>query len=192
MQSAKYDCRRSRRHGDLLHLDERVQAVSAHCNPSDDRGAFTHDEHRPRRKPSGGPTAVAPLVLESLKSSGHTGSKAVVVYHGAAMADPRKGGVREYTDEAVNDPHINVCGRGAATVMPRFSEDQTISRRGPTADDFPLSTVMETARPLSDRQLEAKFKDQPCARPNRGRDITSGAGRSMPGRLGELVRLAVP
>jgi 2-methylcitrate dehydratase PrpD len=138
-------------------------------HPTIDGCIQLHDEHRPA------PEAikvvrlrVAPLVLDLCnKQRITTGLEGKFsVYHGAAIGLIRgKAGVREYTDEAVNDPHIKRVREGAlATSDPSISEDQAHIdvelTNGQTISRFVEQSLGNVHRPLSDRQLEAKFKDQ--------------------------------
>jgi 2-methylcitrate dehydratase PrpD len=88
------------------------------------------------------------------------------VYHGAAVGLVRgKGGLPEYTDDAVNDPIIKRV-REATTAVgdPTITEDQS-HLEVELKDGRRLSLFVEQSlgnihRPLSDRQLEDKFRDQ--------------------------------
>jgi len=76
-----------------------------------------------------------------------------------------KGGLREYTDEAVNDPAIKRVRESATAVGdPSVTEDQA-HIEVELKDGRRLTTFVEQSlgnihRPLSDRQLEEKFRDQ--------------------------------
>jgi 2-methylcitrate dehydratase PrpD len=88
------------------------------------------------------------------------------VYHGAAVGLVRgKGGLREYTDEAVNDPAIKrVREMATATGDPSITEDQANIevelRDGRTLSKFVEQSLGNIHRPLTDKQLEDKFRDQ--------------------------------
>ena len=111
---------------------------------------------------------VAPLVLDLCNQQGITKGLQgkFSVYHGAAVGLVRgKGGLREYTDEAVNDPAIKrVRELATATGDASVTEDQA-GLEVELRDGRKLSTFVEQSlgnihRPLTDRQLDEKFRDQ--------------------------------
>jgi 2-methylcitrate dehydratase PrpD len=111
---------------------------------------------------------VAPLVLDLCNQQNITRGLQgkFSVYHGAAVGLVRgKGGLREYTDEAVNDPQIKRV-REAATAVgdPQITEDQSHIevelKDGRRVTKFVEQSLGNVHRPLSDRQLEDKFRDQ--------------------------------
>ena len=111
---------------------------------------------------------VAPLVLDLCNQQNITKGLQgkFSVYHGAAVGLVRgKAGIQEYTDEAVNEPAIKrVRERATATGDPSLSEDQAYIEVE-LADGRKLTKFVEASlgnlkRPLSDRQLDAKFRDQ--------------------------------
>jgi 2-methylcitrate dehydratase PrpD len=111
---------------------------------------------------------VAPLVLDLCNQQGiTTGLQGKFsVYHGAAVGLVRgRAGNREYTDEAVNDPVVKRVRELATAVGdPSVTEDQS-GIEVQLADGRTLSTFVEQSlgnvhRPLTDRQLEDKFRDQ--------------------------------
>jgi 2-methylcitrate dehydratase PrpD len=88
------------------------------------------------------------------------------VYHGAAVGLVRgKAGLLEYTDNAVNDPQIKRVRESAtAEGDPAVTEDQA-GIEVELKDGRRLTTFVERSlgnihRPLTDRQLEDKFRDQ--------------------------------
>jgi 2-methylcitrate dehydratase PrpD len=111
---------------------------------------------------------VAPLVMDLCNQQNITRGLQgkFSVYHGAAVGLVRgKAGLREYTDEAVNDPQVKRV-REAATAVgdPTVTEDQS-RIEVELADGRRLTRFVEQSlgnihRPLSDRQLEEKFRDQ--------------------------------
>ena len=111
---------------------------------------------------------VAPLVLDLCNQRGiATGLQGKFsVYHGAAIGLVRgKAGVQEYTDAAVNDPDIKRVREGAtATADPGITEDQARVdvelADGRTVSVFVEQSLGNIHKPLSDRQLDAKFRDQ--------------------------------
>ena len=88
------------------------------------------------------------------------------VYHGAALGLVRgKAGIQEYTDEAVNDPQIKrVRERATAVGDPSITEDQARIEvelaDGRTLSRFVEQSLGNIHRPMTDRQLDAKFRDQ--------------------------------
>ena len=112
---------------------------------------------------------VAPLVIDLCgKTDIHTGLEGKFsVVHGAAVGLVRgRAGLREYTDEAVDDPDIKAV-RERAT---READDPTVTEDGVHVElELTDGRVLEkrlTAslgnlqRPLTDDQLSAKFRDQ--------------------------------
>jgi len=138
-------------------------------HPTIDGAIQIHDEHRP--DPASIVAVrlrVAPLVLDLCNQQNITRGLQgkFSVYHGAAVGLVRgKGGLREYTDDAVNDPVIKRV-REAATAVgdPSLTEDQA-HVEVELSDGRRLSRFVEQSlgnihRPLTDRQLEDKFRDQ--------------------------------
>jgi 2-methylcitrate dehydratase PrpD len=138
-------------------------------HPTIDGAIQIHDEHHP--DPASIVAVrlrVAPLVLDLCNQQNITRGLQgkFSVYHGAAVGLVRgKGGLREYTDEAVNDPQVKRV-REAATAVgdPTITEDQahievelTDGRR---LTKFVEQSLGNIHRPLSDTQLEEKFRDQ--------------------------------
>jgi 2-methylcitrate dehydratase PrpD len=88
------------------------------------------------------------------------------VYHGAAVGLVRgKGGLREYTDDAVNDPAIKrVRELTTAIGDPSITEDQAHIevelRDGRRLTKFVEQSLGNIHRPLTDRQLDEKLRDQ--------------------------------
>ena len=111
---------------------------------------------------------VAPLVLDLCNQKDITKGLQgkFSVYHGAAIGLVRgRGGLAEFTDEAVNDPAIRrVRELTTATGDPLLTEDQAaIEVR--LGDGRVLGRSVEASlgnirRPLSDQQLEAKAREQ--------------------------------
>jgi 2-methylcitrate dehydratase PrpD len=111
---------------------------------------------------------VAPLVLDLCNQTDITKGLQgkFSVYHGAAIGLVRgKAGIQEYTDAAVNDPSIkHVRERASAVGDPSITEDQAHIEVELT-DGTKLTRFVEKSlgnihRPLSDAQLDAKFRDQ--------------------------------
>jgi 2-methylcitrate dehydratase PrpD len=138
-------------------------------HPTIDGAIQIHDEHRP--DPASIVAVrlrVAPLVLDLCNQQNITKGLQgkFSVYHGAAVGLVRgKGGLREYTDEAVNDPAIKrVRELTTATGDPSVTEDQ-VHVEVELRDGRKLSKLVEQSlgnihRPLTDKQLEDKFRDQ--------------------------------
>jgi 2-methylcitrate dehydratase PrpD len=111
---------------------------------------------------------VAPLVLDLCNQQNITKGLQgkFSVYHGAAVGLVRgKGGLREYTDEAVNEPAIKrVRELTTATGDASITEDQA-HIEVELSDGRRLSKFVEQSlgnihRPLTDAQLDEKFRDQ--------------------------------
>lgn len=88
------------------------------------------------------------------------------IYHAAAIGLARgKGGLTEFTDEAINDPVVKDL-RDATTAIgdPAVNEDSVIVevrlKDGRVVGMTLKGSLGNLARPLSDGQLEAKFRDQ--------------------------------
>ncbi len=138
-------------------------------HPTIDGAIQLHDEFHPA---PGSIRAVrlrvAPLVLDLCNQTniikGLQGKFSV--YHGAAVGLVRgKAGIREYTDEAVNDPAIKRVRELATAVGdPSIMEDQAFVEielaNGEKRSRFVEKSLGNIHRPLSDRQLEEKFRDQ--------------------------------
>ena len=76
-----------------------------------------------------------------------------------------KAGIQEYTDEAVNDPQIKrVRELTTAVGDPSITEDQSRIEvdlsNGERLTRFVEQSLGNVHRPLSDKQLEAKFRGQ--------------------------------
>ena len=111
---------------------------------------------------------VAPLVLDLCNQQNITlGLQGKFsVYHGAAVGLVRgRAGIAEYTDDAVNDPAVKqVRERATAVGDSSLTEDQAHIDVELT-DGRVLSCFVEQSlgnlhRPLSDRQLDDKFREQ--------------------------------
>jgi 2-methylcitrate dehydratase PrpD len=111
---------------------------------------------------------VAPLVLDLCNQQSITRGLQgkFSVYHGAAVGLVRgKAGLREYTDEAVNDPLVKrVRVLATATGDPSVTEDQAGLEvelaDGRRLSRFVAQSLGNIHRPLSDTQLDEKFRDQ--------------------------------
>ena len=111
---------------------------------------------------------VAPLVLDLCNQQNITKGLQgkFSVYHGAAVGLVRgKAGIQEYTDAAVNDPPVKrVRERATAVGDSAVTEDQARIEvemaDGSVLTKFIEASIGNLARPLSDRQLDAKFRDQ--------------------------------
>jgi 2-methylcitrate dehydratase PrpD len=111
---------------------------------------------------------VAPLVLDLCNQQGITRGLQgkFSVYHGAAVGLVRgKAGLQEYSDDAVNDPDItHVRERTTAAADASLTEDQArievALTDGRVVTRFVEQSLGNLARPMSNRQLEDKFRDQ--------------------------------
>jgi 2-methylcitrate dehydratase PrpD len=111
---------------------------------------------------------VAPLVLDLCNQQNITKGLQgkFCVYHGAAIGLVRgKAGIQEYTDEAVNDPAIKRVRESATAVGdPSLTEDQANVEvelvTGETLSRFVEASLGNLNRPLTNQQLDDKFRDQ--------------------------------
>src|SRR5688572_27670120 len=111
---------------------------------------------------------VAPLVLDLCNQTNITRGLQgkFSVYHGAAVGLVRgKGGLREYTDDAVNEPAIKrireaTTATGDATITEDQAHIEVELQDGRRLTKFVEQSLGNIHRPLSDTQLEEKFRDQ--------------------------------
>jgi 2-methylcitrate dehydratase PrpD len=111
---------------------------------------------------------VAPLVMDLCNQTNITKGLQgkFSVYHGAAIGLVRgKAGIQEYTDTAVNDPQIKrIRELATATGDSAITEDQSLIEvelaNGTKLSRFVEKSLGNIHRPLTDRQLEDKFRDQ--------------------------------
>jgi 2-methylcitrate dehydratase PrpD len=146
---------------------------------------------------------VAPLVMDLCNQQNITRGLQgkFSVYHGAAVGLVRgKAGIQEYTDEAVNDPYVkHVRERATAVGDPAITEDQA-RIEVELADGRILTKFVERSRgnlsrPLSDGQLDEKFRDQAVlALPAAAVDSLIALCWRIDdlGDVGELVNAALP
>jgi len=173
-------------------------------HPTIDGAIRIHDEHHP--DPASIVAVrlrVAPLVLDLCNQQNITKGLQgkFSVYHGAAVGLVRgKGGLREYTDEAVNDATIKrVRELTTATGDPSITEDQSHIevqlRDGRRLETFVEQSLGNIHRPLTDRQLEEKFRDQ-AVLVLPARDVETAIelcwNIDQLDDVGELVRATVP
>jgi 2-methylcitrate dehydratase PrpD len=88
------------------------------------------------------------------------------VYHAAAIGFVRgKGGLNEFTDEAVRDPLIKQTRERIGAISDASLPDETVivdvefndGKKSQRRVDHPVGSLL---RPLSDGMLEEKFRDQ--------------------------------
>jgi 2-methylcitrate dehydratase PrpD len=173
-------------------------------HPTIDAAIQIHDAHRPAPDSIAAVRLrVAPLVLDLCNQQNITRGLQgkFSVYHGAAVGLVRgKAGLQEYSDEAVNDPAIKrVRERATAVGDSSMTEDQA-RVDVELADGRVLSTFVEQSignlkRPLTDAQLNAKFRDQgmlalPAAQVDRLIDLCWRIDTLDD--VGELVRASAP
>ena len=138
-------------------------------HPTIDGCIQIHEEHRPEADQIAAVRLrVAPLVLDLCNQQNITRGLQgkFSVYHGAAVGLVRgKAGLQEYSDEAVNDPPVKrVRERTTAAGDPALTEDQAYIEVE-MSDGRRLTKLIEQSlgnlsRPMSDRQLEEKFRGQ--------------------------------
>jgi len=146
---------------------------------------------------------VAPLVLDLCNQQNITRGLQgkFSVYHGAAVGLVRgKAGLQEYTDDAVNDPRVKrVRERTTAVGDPSITEDQAhievALADGRTLTQFVAQSTGNLQKPLTDRQLDAKFRDQavlalPAEQVDRALDLTWRIDELDD--VGELIDAAIP
>src|SRR5262245_143734 len=138
-------------------------------HPTIDGAIQIHDEHHP--DPSSIVAVrlrVAPLVLDLCNQQNITRGLQgkFSVYHGAAVGLVRgKGGLREYTDDAVNDPQIKrvreaTTATGDSTITEDQAHIEVELKDGSRVNKFVEQSLGNIHRPLTDAQLEEKFRDQ--------------------------------
>jgi 2-methylcitrate dehydratase PrpD len=138
-------------------------------HPTIDGCIQIHEEHGPLpQNITAVRLRVAPLVMDLCNQRGITRGLQgkFSVYHGAAIGLVRgKAGIQEYTDDAVNDPQIRrVRELVSAVGDPSITEDQARIEvelaTGETLARFVEQSLGNVHRPMSDKQLEDKFRDQ--------------------------------
>jgi 2-methylcitrate dehydratase PrpD len=173
-------------------------------HPTIDGCIQLHDEHHLTPESIGAVRLrVAPLVLDLCNQKDITRGLQgkFSVYHGAAIGLVRgRGGLAEFTDEAVNDSAIRrVREATTATADPSISEDQSAIdvqlTDGRVLTRFVEASVGNIRRPLTDRQLEAKCREQALlvlgsAEVNRLIDLCWNIDELS--NAGELVMATVP
>jgi 2-methylcitrate dehydratase PrpD len=111
---------------------------------------------------------VAPLVLDLCNKSNlrRALESKYSIYHAAAIGLIRgKGGIQEFTDEAIADPALERV-RAVTTAVgdDTITEDQVhievVLRNGQTLSKFVEQSLGNVHRPLSNEQLTEKFVDQ--------------------------------
>lgn len=167
-------------------------------HPTIDGAIQLHDAHHPAPASIAAVRLrVAPLVLDLCNQTNITKGLQgkFSVYHGAAVGLVRgKAGIREYTDEAVNDPDIkHVRERATAVADPSITEDQAHIEvemaNGEKFTRFVEQSLGNIHRPLSDRQLDAKFLDQAGA--DGGKILDQCWKIDRLADVNELIRLSV-
>jgi 2-methylcitrate dehydratase PrpD len=111
---------------------------------------------------------VAPLVLDLCNKSDlkRALESKYSIYHAAAIGLVRgKGGLQEFTEDAVRDPALaRIRGITTAVADPSVTEDQVrievSMRNGERFELFVEQSLGNVHRPLSNAQLEEKFRDQ--------------------------------
>jgi 2-methylcitrate dehydratase PrpD len=138
-------------------------------HPTIDGAIQIHDAHRiDPQSVAAVRLRVAPLVMDLCNQQNITKGLQgkFSVYHGAAVGLVRgKAGLAEYSDDAVNDRDVKrVRERTTAVGDPSVSEDQARLEvelvSGQTIVLFVEKSIGNLNRPMTDRQLNAKFRDQ--------------------------------
>jgi 2-methylcitrate dehydratase PrpD len=137
-------------------------------HPTIDGCIQLHNEQLDPEKIASVSLRVAPLVMDlcgkKAITKGLEGKFSVV--HGAAIGLVRgKAGIQEYTDEAVNDPTIrrvreSVTATGDISITDDQAHIEVTLTDGRKVTRFVEKSLGNIHRPMSDGQLEAKFRDQ--------------------------------
>jgi 2-methylcitrate dehydratase PrpD len=138
-------------------------------HPTIDGAIQIHDAHHPSADSiKAVRLRVAPLVLDLCNqqqiSEGLQGKFSV--YHGAAIGLVRgKAGIQEYTNETVADPEVKrVREMATAVADPNVTEDQSHIEvelnDGTRLEHFVEKSLGNIHRPMTDRQLDEKFRNQ--------------------------------
>jgi 2-methylcitrate dehydratase PrpD len=138
-------------------------------HPTIDGAIQIHDEFAPASESIRAVRLrVAPLVMDLCNQKNITRGLQgkFSVYHGAAIGLVRgRAGIREYSDEAVNDPAIKRVRESATAVGdPSITEDQAKIEvelsSGEKISRFVEKSLGNIHRPMTNQQLEEKFRDQ--------------------------------
>jgi len=132
------------------------------CSQIREKYDFTPDQVQAVR------VRVAPLVLDlcNKKDLYRELQSKYSIYHACAIGLVRgKGGIQEFTMDAVNDPDIKrIRELVVPTADPEVTEDQTAIEvdlsNGETLSFFVEQSLGNVHRPLSNEQLDDKFRDQ--------------------------------
>jgi 2-methylcitrate dehydratase PrpD len=138
-------------------------------HPTIDGAIQIHQEHHPAPESIRAVRLrVAPLVMDLCNQQNITRGLQgkFSVYHGAAIGLVRgKAGIREYTDEAVNDPAIKRVRESATAVGDASLTEDQANIEVELASGEKISRLIEKSlgninRPLTNQQLDDKFRDQ--------------------------------
>src|SRR5262245_29560017 len=138
-------------------------------HPTIDAAIQIHDDHHPDPDQIAAVRLrVAPLVLDLCNQQNITRGLQgkFSVYHGAAVGLVRgKAGLKEYSDEAVNDPDVkrvreNTTAAGDDSITEDQAHVEVEMTDGRKLSRFVEESIGNLRRPLSDRQLDDKFRDQ--------------------------------
>jgi 2-methylcitrate dehydratase PrpD len=138
-------------------------------HPTIDGAIQIHQEHHPAPESIRAVRLrVAPLVMDLCNQQNITRGLQgkFSVYHGAAIGLVRgKAGIREYTDEAVNDAAIKRVRESAKAVGDASLTEDQANIEVELASGEKISRFIEKSlgninRPLTNQQLDDKFRDQ--------------------------------
>lgn len=171
-------------------------------HPTIDGCIQLHDEHRPDPQHIAAVRLrVAPLVLDLCNQRNITRGLQgkFSVYHGAAAGLVRgKAGLKEYTDEAVNDPAIrrvreSTTAQGDSSITEDQAHIEVEMADGTRISRFVEKSLGNIHRPMTDRQLEDKFRDQ-AGLPSEQVERAIGLCWKIDqlDDAGEVVRAAIP
>jgi len=132
------------------------------CIQLHDEGSFEPESIRAVR------LRVAPLVMDLCNQQNITQGLQgkFSVYHNAAIGLVRgKAGLQEYSDESVHDPLIkrireNTSAVGDAAITEDQAQIEVALQDGRTFSKFVAQSLGNIHRPLTNRQLEEKFRNQ--------------------------------
>jgi 2-methylcitrate dehydratase PrpD len=138
-------------------------------HPTIDGAIQLHDEHRiERRSIKAVRLRVAPLVMDLCNQQNITvGLQGKFsVYHGAAIGLVLgKAGLQQYSDETVNDPEVKrvrelATAVGDASITEDQAHIEVELEDGRRLEIFIEKSLGNLNRPMTDRQLDTKFRDQ--------------------------------
>jgi 2-methylcitrate dehydratase PrpD len=178
---------------DLLVNAYKPYACGLVVHPTIDGCSRIREQHRPEVESIVAiRLKVAPLVLDlcNQKTLTRALQSKYSIYHAAAIGLARgKGGLQEFTEEAVRDPVLQrLRALTTAIADPAVGEDQADIEvelaNGQVLRMFVEQSLGNLHRPLSDAQLEDKFRDQAVLAHHVKRQEADSAGAERYAHLG--------